>query len=130
MNRQTLLVPFAAGALLLALCGTASATDNPALKKCMDGANTTADMVNCNAKEAKVQDDRLNKAYKTALAAQEGDRKQKLQDVQRLWIKYRDANCGFAGSATGGTIDQVNGSGCLLDMTQTRAQELEDLVGP
>lgn len=96
----------------------------------MDGANTTVDMVNCNAKETKVQDERLNKAYKTALAAQEGDRKGKLQDVQRLWIKYRDANCSFAGSATGGTIDQVNGSGCLLDMTQTRAQELEDLVGP
>ncbi|WP_242171132.1 MULTISPECIES: lysozyme inhibitor LprI family protein [unclassified Pseudomonas] len=130
MNRKTLLVPFAAGAMLLALCGSASAAENAALKKCMDSANTTVDMVNCNAKEAKVQDERVNKAYKTALAAQEGDRKEKLQDVQRLWIKYRDANCGFAGSATGGTIDQVNGSGCLLDMTQTRAQELEDLVGP
>ena len=58
------------------------------------------------------------------------DKRLPLQDVQRLWIKYRDANCGFAGSATGGTIDQVNGSGCVLDMTQTRAQELEDLVGP
>ena len=130
MNRKTLRVPFVASALLLALCGSASAADNAALKKCMDGANTTADMVSCNAKEAKVQDERLNKAYKTALAAQEGARKQQLQDVQRLWIKYRDANCSFAGSATGGTIDQVNGSGCLLDMTQTRAQELKDLVGP
>lgn len=117
-------------AVLLALSGTAFAADNPALKKCMDSANTTADMVGCNTKAAKVQDDRLNKAYKTALAAQEGSRKQQLQDVQRLWIKYRDANCAFAGSATGGTIDQVNGSGCVVDMTQTRAQELEDLVGP
>jgi len=122
--------PLAAGALLLALSGTASAADSPALQKCMDSANTTADMVTCNTKEAKVQDTRLNRAYKTALAAQEGPRKQQLQDVQRLWIKYRDANCAFAGSATGGTIDQVNGSGCILDMTQTRAQELEDLVGP
>jgi uncharacterized protein YecT (DUF1311 family) len=130
MNRKTLRVPFVASALLLALCGSASAADNAALKKCMDGANTTADMVSCNAKEANLQDERLNKAFKTALAAQEGARKQQLQDVQRLWIKYRDANCSFAGSATGGTIDQVNGSGCLLDMTQTRAQELEDLVGP
>lgn len=116
--------------LLLTVCGTASAADNAALTKCMDTANTTADMVNCNAKETKVQDKRLNTAYKTALAAQEGARKQQLQDVQRLWIKYRDANCAFAGSATGGSIDQVNGSGCVLDMTQTRAQELEDLVGP
>lgn len=126
MIRTTL----AAGALLLAVCGAATAADNPALKKCMDGANTTADMVGCNVEEAKVQDTRLNKAYKIALAAQDGTRKQQLQDLQRLWIKYRDANCGFVGSATGGTIDQVNGTGCVLDMTQARAQELEDLVGP
>ena len=117
-------------ASVLLLCGSAYAADNAALKTCMDSANSTADMVNCNAKQTKVQDDRLNRAYKTALAAQEGPRKQQLQDVQRLWIKYRDANCAYAGSATGGTIDQVNGSGCVLDMTQTRAQELEDLVGP
>ena len=117
-------------ASVLLLCSSAYAADNPALKKCMDSANTTADMVNCNAMQTKVQDDRLNRAYKTALAAQEGPRKQQLQDVQRLWIKYRDANCAFAGSATGGSIDRVNGSGCVLDMTQTRAQELEDLVGP
>ncbi len=121
---------FAATAVLLALCGHATAADNAALTKCMDSANTTLDMVTCNTKEAKVQDDRLNRAYKTALAAQEGPRKQQLQDVQRLWIKYRDANCAFAGSATGGSIDRVNGSGCVLDMTQTRAQELEDLMGP
>lgn len=120
----------AASALLLSLCASAYAADNAALKKCMDSANTTADMVNCNARQTKVQDERLNRAYKTALAAQEGARKQQLQDVQRLWINYRDANCAFAGSATGGTLDQVNGSGCVLDMTQTRAQELEDLVGP
>lgn len=120
----------AASLLLLAVCGTASAADNAALTKCMNTANTTADMVNCNAKETKVQDKRLNTAYKTALAAQQGARKQQLQDVQRLWIKYRDANCAFAGSATGGSIDQVNGAGCVLDMTQTRAQELENLVGP
>lgn len=120
----------AASALLLSLCASAYAADNAALKKCMDSANTTADMVNCNARQTKVQDERLNRAYKTALAAQEGARKQQLQDVQRLWIKYRDANCAFAGSATGGTLDQINGSGCVLDMTQTRAQELEDLVGP
>ncbi|WLH67679.1 lysozyme inhibitor LprI family protein [Pseudomonas sp. FP2309] len=126
MIRTTL----ATGALILAVCGTAAAADDSALKKCMDGASTTADMVSCNVKEAKVQDTRLNNAYKTALAAQEGTRRQQLQDLQRLWIKYRDANCGFVGSATGGTIDQVNGTGCVLDMTQARAQELEDLVGP
>ena len=127
MNRRTLAI----SALLLASSGTSMAADSsPALQKCMDSANTTAAMVGCNAQETKVQDKRLNSAYKTALQAQQGPRKQQLQDVQRLWIKYRDANCAFAGSATGGSIDQVNGSGCVLDMTQTRAEELENLVGP
>ncbi|WP_339531105.1 lysozyme inhibitor LprI family protein [Pseudomonas mucidolens] len=127
MKAQTLAI----SALLLALCGTASAADSsPTLQKCMDNANTTVAMVGCNTRETKVQDKRLNSAYKAAMAAQEGARKQQLQDVQRLWIKYRDANCAFAGSASGGSIDQINGSGCLLDMTQTRAEELENLVRP
>ena len=127
MNSRTLAI----SAILLASSGTTMASDSsPALQKCMDSANTTAAMVGCNAQETKVQDKRLNSAYKTALQAQQGPRKQQLQDVQRLWIKYRDANCAFAGSATGGSIDQVNGSGCVLDMTQTRAEELENLVGP
>ena len=125
MNRTTL----AASALLLALSGTAAAS-SPALQKCLDNASNTGAIVGCNAQETKIQDKRLNSAYKTALQAQQGPRKQQLQAVQRLWIKYRDANCAFAGSATGGSTDQVNGSGCVLDMTQTRADELENLVGP
>ncbi|MGY2373833.1 lysozyme inhibitor LprI family protein [Pseudomonas sp. SDO524_S393] len=128
MNRQSLLVPFIASALFLGLSGTASAADNPALTKCLDGANTTAAMVTCNVNETKVQDARLNKAYQAAIKLQQGDKKQQLQNVQRLWIKYRDANCGFMGSASGGTIDQVNGAACVLDMTQTRAAELESLL--
>ncbi|KAF1027947.1 MAG: hypothetical protein GAK37_02335 [Pseudomonas sp.] len=128
MIRQSLLVPFAAGTLLLALCGTASAEDNPALTKCLDGANTTAAMLACNVNETKVQDARLNKAYKAALDVQQGAKKQQLQDVQRLWIKYRDANCGFISTATGGTNDAVNGAACVLDMTETRAVELEGLL--
>ncbi|ARB26761.1 DUF1311 domain-containing protein [Pseudomonas tolaasii] len=128
MNRQSLLSPLIASALFLGLCGTASAEDNPALTKCLDGANTTAAMVACNVNETKVQDARLNKAYQAAIKVQEGAKKQQLQDVQRLWIKYRDANCGFMGSASGGTIDQVNGAACVLDMTQTRAAELEGLL--
>ncbi|SUD28280.1 Uncharacterized protein conserved in bacteria [Pseudomonas fluorescens] len=126
MNPRT----FTASALLLALSGAAVAADSsPALQKCLDAANTTAAMVSCNVEQTRIQDKRLNSAYKTALDAQ-GERRQQLQDVQRLWIKYRDANCAFIGSATGGSIDQVNGSGCVLDMTQTRADELENLIGP
>lgn len=134
MNTRSLLAPFAASALLLAFCGSAYTADNdnsPAYKKCMDGSRgITANMLDCMAAEIKLQDVRLNKAYKAAMTAIEGDKTGPLQNVQRMWIKYRDANCGFVGSLTGGTIDSINAGSCVLEMTRTRAQELENLVGP
>ncbi|MFB3305782.1 lysozyme inhibitor LprI family protein [Pseudomonas sp. AMR01] len=128
MNRQTLLAPFIASALFLGLSGMASAEDSPALTKCMNGANSDSEMVACNAKELRVQDARLNKVYQAVIKFEEGDAKRQLQNAQRLWTKYRDANCSFWGNASGGTIDRVNGVGCMVEMTQTRADELERLL--
>ncbi|MNC50414.1 hypothetical protein D3C75_996520 [compost metagenome] len=48
--------------------------------------------------------------------------------VQRLWIKYRDADCGLFASLTGGSIDRINGAGYLLDMTKGRADELAGIA--
>ncbi len=134
MNTRSLLAPFAASTLLLALCSSAYAADNhdsPAYKKCMDASGgVTVNMLDCMAAEIKLQDVRLNKAYKAAMTAIEGDKTGQLQNVQRMWIKYRDANCGFVGSLTGGTIDSINAGSCVLAMTRIRGQELENLVGP
>ena len=134
MNTRSLLAPFAISTLLLAFCGSAYAADNhdsPAYKKCMDASEgVTVNMLDCMATEIKLQDVRLNKAYKAAMTVIEGDKTSQLQNVQRMWLKYRDANCGFVGSLTGGTIDSINAGSCVLEMTRTRGQELENLVGP
>jgi uncharacterized protein YecT (DUF1311 family) len=131
MNSRSL---FAGGALLVAFCSSAYATDNddsPTYKKCMDvSGGVTVNMLDCISAEITLQDVRLNQGYKAAMAALEADRKGDLQSVQRMWIKYRDANCGFVGTLTGGTIDSLNAGSCVLQMTKTRAQELENLVGP
>ena len=120
-----------AGYVAVATAASPAAPEySAAYASCMDTNSTTAGMVSCAADETKRQDERLNANYRAAMKTLDKHKSTALRDVQRLWIKYRDANCAFAGSATGGTIDQVNGSGCVLDMTQTRAQELEDLVGP
>ncbi|PSS58094.1 lysozyme inhibitor LprI family protein [Pseudomonas sp. BBP2017] len=104
--------------------------DSPAYSQCMQTAQTTLDMNNCNGAEIKRQDARLNSAYKKAKAALEPAQQAKLLDAQRLWIKYRDANCKLYYSLTGGTIDQLNGAGCVLDMTKARADELLKLIEP
>ncbi|MBH3427211.1 lysozyme inhibitor LprI family protein [Pseudomonas alkylphenolica] len=105
-------------------------SDSPAYSQCMQTAETTLDMNNCNGAEIDRQDARLNGAYKKAMATLEPTQQTQLRDAQRLWIKYRDANCKLYYSLTGGTIDQLNGAGCVLELTKARADELGKLLEP
>lgn len=96
---------------------------------CMDKAGgVTASMVECTAAETKRQDVRLNKAYKNLMNTLSATRKKELQSTQRLWMKYRDANCNFYYDPNGGSIVRVTSAGCFMDMTTERANELENFL--
>lgn len=98
-------------------------------ERCMATASTTVSMLECNAAELKRHDARLNAQYKAALAAHGETQQAMLRDAQRQWMKYRDANCGFYAQLTGGTLDSLNSSSCVLEETARRADELEGIVG-
>ena len=115
----------AATALALLLGSQMAQADS--YSQCMKTANTTVAMRDCSGAEYKRQDTRLNQAYKAAMGTLEKPQQDKLREAQRQWVKYRDANCGVYYSLTGGTIDQLNGSGCEVDMTRQRADELEKM---
>jgi uncharacterized protein YecT (DUF1311 family) len=85
-------------------------------------------MLDCGNAEIKIQDTKLNKAYKNAMKVLEPKKQTELKDVQRLWVKYRDAQCGFYNELTGGTIDSLNASSCFLNMTAERAEEIKGFV--
>ncbi|WP_241509524.1 lysozyme inhibitor LprI family protein [Pseudomonas ovata] len=85
----------------------------------------TFNMNECDNKELAKQNARLNTAYKAAMAALSDEQKTQLRDAQRLWIKYRDANCFMYYHFSGGTMDQINGAGCELSMTVKRSEELK-----
>jgi uncharacterized protein YecT (DUF1311 family) len=92
---------------------------------CMHASEgVTVNMLNCMSSETEQQDARLNKNYKAAMQGLQQENKTQLRDAQRLWIKFRDADCALLGSLTGGTIDSVNGASCYLDMTKERADDL------
>ncbi|WP_180040422.1 MULTISPECIES: lysozyme inhibitor LprI family protein [unclassified Acinetobacter] len=96
---------------------------------CMDKAGgVTASMVECTAAETKRQDIRLNEAYKNLMNTLSATRKKELQNTQRLWMKYRDANCNFYYDPNGGSIVRVTSAGCFMDMTAERANELENFL--
>lgn len=119
-------------ALILVLTGafqTSNAAESALTKQfstCMDKTGgVTAAMLDCIGSEAKRQDARLNKAYKDAMPTLAPARQKQLQEVQRIWIAYRDANCRFYADPDGGTMATVAANDCIMSTTAARATELE-----
>ncbi len=99
-------------------------------QNCLDNSGgSTSYMVKCNKQELKYQDKLLNKYYKQLMKSLPVAKQKELKSTQRLWIKYRDANCGFYANLTGGTMDILSSSGCMVDMTAQRAEELKEMYG-
>lgn len=120
-------------ALTLMFMPHVASADEAGLSKqhaiCMDKyAGTTVGMIDCITAETKRQDAQLNKAYKALMVKLSAPRKAQLQEAQRAWIKYRDANCGFYYDPDGGTLAAVNANDCVMSATASRARELESFA--
>lgn len=85
---------------------------------------STLSIVDCVQNLTKQWDKRLNSSYKELMERSETAQQASLKSAQRLWIKYRDANCGFY-SAGEGSISQIDAIECLRSMTQARTCELQ-----
>jgi uncharacterized protein YecT (DUF1311 family) len=117
--------------LVLTFGSTAYSADKGLSKKylsCMNNPVSTQDMVECMDSEYKIQDARLNNAYKLLQQNLSADRKKQLLEAQRLWIKFRDANCGFYYDPDGGSMARLSANDCMMISTANRAKELENLA--
>jgi uncharacterized protein YecT (DUF1311 family) len=68
----------------------------PGFQPCGEQTSTLA-VVECVQAKTNVADQRLNAAYKALQARIDAAQRQPLLSAQRLWLQYRDANCGFYG---------------------------------
>lgn len=99
-------------------------------KPCMDepGGETTAGMIQCNARETEAWDGLLNTEYKRLMDGLEGEAADKLRAAQRGWIAMRDGDCALSyHTFAGGTIAGVVAGSCMLERTATRVLQLRDL---
>lgn len=109
-----------------AIAQNADALTSKQYATCMDRTGTTTQgMVECTSEETQRQDKRLNQAYQAAMALQSPERKKQLQAAQRLWLKFRDANCGFYADPAGGSMARISANDCTMTHTAQRAKELE-----
>ena len=93
--------------------------------KCIeDSGGTDPGMLDCMGAEGDRQDKRLNDAYKKLMNELKPERKRQLQEAQRLWIKYIEANCDFYLDPDGGTAARLAASECPV---LAKAAELRNL---
>ncbi|WP_129932830.1 MULTISPECIES: lysozyme inhibitor LprI family protein [unclassified Pseudomonas] len=122
---------YLAGLALACVLPVAMADDyTVAYGQCMDKASSTVAMNACIGAETQVQDQRLNRVYKQLMGKLDAGQQKSLRDVQRKWLAYRDGNCQFHVQASGGTLAQLEGGNCIMDMTRDRAAELERVLSP
>lgn len=89
----------------------------------------THGMAGCARREEAIWDGLLNDWYAMARDAMPAGVATEYRDVQRLWIKWRDAKCGFAHAKfEGGTAGIPASAYCAMETTAERALELRDLV--
>jgi uncharacterized protein YecT (DUF1311 family) len=97
--------------------------------KCIEQSGATdPGMLDCMVAEAERQDKRLNDAYKKLMNELKSERRIELQEAQRLWLKYTEANCNFYLDPDGGTAAKLAASECPVLAKAFRAKELENFL--
>jgi uncharacterized protein YecT (DUF1311 family) len=115
------IVPVAA-AVLIGAAAFAFAGDQGEPDQSCDGS--TYEIVECLKAKTAQLDKRMTIAYQRIMNAGEAKQREQLRVTQRLWIRYRDANCLYYGLGEG-TVARIDAGDCMLRMTQSRALELE-----
>ena len=97
--------------------------------KCIEqSGGTNPGMLDCMGAEEKRQDKRLNDVYKKLMNELKPKRKRQLQEAQRLWIKYIEANCNWYLDPDGGTAATLAANECPVLAKAARARELENFI--
>jgi len=128
-----LAMALAVSAAMAGAAGAAPAKDpvearyTPSYQRCLDApeGQSTYGMIECASGELKIQDARLNAAYRKAMAGLNARQKTKLVAAQRAWIVFRDAECAAYEDEDWGTISRINAADCVLTMTVKRTIDLE-----
>ncbi len=89
-------------------------------------AVVTSDKVSCLSGAKDASDAKLNSVYQSLRKRLEGEDADRLLETQRIWIKYRDANCSAERALYGGgTATHLAYLACIEAMTRARTKELQ-----
>ncbi len=112
----------------LLMAAPARLAAQPAEDPCPD-ARTQAAMNQCAGQTLARADTLLNDTYQRVLRTIPPRRVEALRVAQRAWIRFRDAECAFAGAEyAGGSMEPMVRALCLARLTEERTEQLAALL--
>jgi len=92
--------------------------------------SNTSRLQDCEAAEFERQDRRLNSAYRSLLPLLPKSKAEELRTVQRKWLEYIEAKCGFWFDREdfNGTLDRLVANHCNVVERARRADEIQVLI--
>jgi uncharacterized protein YecT (DUF1311 family) len=102
------------------------AVQDPCLE---EAGGVTYTMIECTAREHAFWDALLNQSYGELRAIEEASGGTELRDLQRQWLKWREADCAWAASGfEGGTFANFVANECFSRSTARRALDLSNSI--
>ncbi len=92
-----------------------------------DGTSNGA-RIECAQREGRVWDERLNAAYRNAIARMEKEGADNLRQTQRAWIALRDARCRQAWATYHGSMAGPIQAWCEMELTARQAIWVETWI--
>jgi uncharacterized protein YecT (DUF1311 family) len=92
------------------------------------GPASTLEATNCFTAAAKSADQQLNRTYEQIRNTLVDGDKKKLQEAQRIWLQFRDANCTAERELySGGSAASMVYAACIEADTRHRTSELKTM---
>lgn len=117
-------------ASLFSLCGKSAAQHMNASDAPCQTPASNAEETNCFIAASKAADNKLNATYTRIREMLSSDEQKDLQEAQRLWLRFRDANCSAERNLYGsGTAAPMVYAACMEADTRQRTAELKTMYG-
>lgn len=86
------------------------------------------DMIDCHGEEADVWDERLNGDYQALMKTVTSPRKERLRDIERAWIAFRENKCAYRQLEDEGMVGMIQNIHCYKVETARQALFLNGIL--
>lgn len=86
------------------------------------------DMIDCHGDEADVWDERLNREYQALMKTMKSPRKERLRDIERAWIAFRENKCAYRQLEDEGMVGMIQNIHCYKVETARQALFLSGIL--